>query len=1598
MKRYTRFLSALLACCMMMGLFPTTALATDAESDIAYAVTGGNIYFDATTGTITDCDESVTEVIIPERINNITVTTIGYEAFKNSLISNIKIPNNITAIHTFAFSHCENLTHVEIPESVNAINAGTFYECTSLTDIIIPEGVQTIGQSAFVGCIFSHITLPRTVTYVDPMAFISCKNLDEIDIDIANQFYHSENGILFNKDQTTIVRYPSNKLGEHYSVPIGTKEISPYAFFQCNYLESIAVADGVEKIGDSAFRGSRMLTSVTIPNSVTEIGSLVFTDCNFNHMSIPGSVQIVGGLPFDGTQNLISAGPAGGNYDIELGWTKKLPDNAIAGSSAVLVVVPQGISSIGEYAFNRCFDMTDIYIPRSVTSIGEMAFGDCIGLKNIYYEGSESEWNAISGKTLWGNSKIQSITKYYNSIMPEITPEESDDADSIAGTVKFFSSWDANTRQAFFNNQSLVYTVSDLVDTSSIEQLVGKYVLVETDETNIFEVTSIKPVESKVGLVQDIIAGNGNLSEVSLQFDDDTYVVSDNLTIDNSLIGETLLYHLYSKKLVGFEILIEKIGRFERWDSDTQQAIIDEIVYPTNYMSDLSFQNSIDEYIQKNIYFMTSSSSEYCPLFQINGIYNGNDNTVDSDVYIVERVREYVDDGLYAQWDAILNSDDSWETKYQQWTELFTKYGFLDVKEGVTYLSNVLPERRAYLSLTNNEMYSCYLTWDWLNNTKAGRAAKVLLIADGLAFNNELSTWLDPFTWVGIKDTPGVAKYKDMLYDFMSAQSLEIQVTEYISLIKDTVKTTTSAGNLYAESLIDDLNNCKSEQELQMILTSNKAESVIADLTLTYKEGSDVPERKFSLSETSGYGKFSKTIDGVAKTLTAYNIAVNDILNLIQFDGKLAVYTQYKDLLNEIAYAPELPWTMRLAAVDILSEIDDGIWGRIKDIAIDVIDLTDVTGILTEKTLTTLLSETGYASFSEILLIVDITSWAINKIVDIGSLVKGAAYVEGYAYLSMHYRNKLIDSKVSFMLNQSPENAWDFFENYSILYQLRAKGEQAVLKMYQIDGISKYFTDFNYSYRESVIQDVLNALEQCRFLLTPEFEIPESVQYVSKAVISCPVDVEVYAPDGTLITALKDDIESDIINEHGRFSVVYRPYTGSYAKIICIKQTGNYQFKIVGLDNGLVNFEMAAQADSSIKNMNFSNIPIAKGTIFDIHTDQAINEQIYGIDVEGDGTIDKYGEIRDYPYNTYIPVSDISLNQTNVTLDKGQSILLSISILPDNATRQNTIWVSRNPDIASVIGGKVVGKSVGTTHITCISQDNTNLISVCEVTVREPAYTLPSIPPTNTENGPVSNIIDIPSSIPNGSITVHPTRASRGEIITITATPNSGYKLAELIVTDRSGNEIELADKGNDMFTFTMPASHVDIHAAFAAVEPVVIPLPFTDISADAYYYDAVRWAVDNDITNGTSATSFGPDESCTRAQVITFLWRAAGCPAPVSTDMVFTDVSTDSYYYDAVLWAIGNNITKGTDTFTFSPNETVTRGQIVTFLWRAAGCPEPTTITVPFIDVPVSAYYFDAVLWAVENNITTGISATAFAPERNCIRAETVTFLYRAC
>lgn len=244
-------------------------------------------------------------------------------------------------------------------------------------------------------------------------------------------------------------------------------------------------------------------------------------------------------------------------------------------------------------------------------------------------------------------------------------------------------------------------------------------------------------------------------------------------------------------------------------------------------------------------------------------------------------------------------------------------------------------------------------------------------------------------------------------------------------------------------------------------------------------------------------------------------------------------------------------------------------------------------------------------------------------------------------------------------------------------------------------------------------------------------------------------------------------------------------------------------------------------------------------------------------------------------------------------------------------------------------------------------------------------------------------------SVKHGDVTVSPKTASKGDTVTITVKPDSGYELDTLTVKDASGSKIKVKDKGDGKFTFTMPASKVTVSAEFAEIET----LDFADVSTDAYYYEAVKWAAKKGITGGTGDGTFNPNGSCTRAHIVTFLWRAAGSPAPKST-VSFADVPAGSYYAKAVAWAVENGITLGTGDGTFSPNATCTRAQSVTFLYRAMGT-APTTVN-GFTDVTADAFYADAVAWAVESGVTNGTSASTFSPNNGCTRAQIVTFLYR--
>ena len=361
------------------------------------------------------------------------------------------------------------------------------------------------------------------------------------------------------------------------------------------------------------------------------------------------------------------------------------------------------------------------------------------------------------------------------------------------------------------------------------------------------------------------------------------------------------------------------------------------------------------------------------------------------------------------------------------------------------------------------------------------------------------------------------------------------------------------------------------------------------------------------------------------------------------------------------------------------------------------------------------------------------------------------------------------------------------------------------------------------------------------------------------------------------------------------------------------------------------------------------------------------------------GTVAKNGTAE----KTVIDVASITLDKNALTLYTNRdpkTATLTATVSPDNATDKTVTWISADEKIATVENGVVTAVGNGTTTITAQTGEKT---ATCVVTVKTYSSGGGSSSPSYS--------VTTPSKTENGTVTVSPRSAEKGDTVTITVKPDSGYQLDDLTVTDKNGNELNLTDKGNGKYTFTMPASKVEIKATFVKE---VETSPFSDVSTSAYYYEAVKWAQEKGITGGIGNGLFGPNQPCTRAQIVTFLWRAAGSPEPKSMSS-FSDVSADSYYAKAVAWAVENGITTGTGDGKFSPDATCTRAQSVTFLFRAIG--KLVDSKAEFSDVLTDSYYANAVAWAVENGVTNGIGDGLFGPDNSCTRAQIVTFLFRA-
>ena len=419
------------------------------------------------------------------------------------------------------------------------------------------------------------------------------------------------------------------------------------------------------------------------------------------------------------------------------------------------------------------------------------------------------------------------------------------------------------------------------------------------------------------------------------------------------------------------------------------------------------------------------------------------------------------------------------------------------------------------------------------------------------------------------------------------------------------------------------------------------------------------------------------------------------------------------------------------------------------------------------------------------------------------------------------------------------------------------------------------------------------------------------------------------------------------------------------------------------------------------------------------------------------------------------PVTSVILDKSELDLKTNQNENLVATVTPANASDATVVWTSNDPSVATIDArGNVTTVGIGKARITATTKDG-GYIAFCDVIVteREPvqitfsdesgtvspantnAYGKLSTLPTPTRSGysfdgwyteaeggtavTTDTVFDSTTTIyahwtrnssgsshttyypvntlaksEGGSVAAGTKRASRGTTVTVTATAASGYQVAQVSAVDKDGKTVSLTDKGDGVYTFVMPASKVDVTARFAQVQKPEEKDPYGDVSKDSYYYDAVKWAAETGVTTGVGDGLFAPEWVCTRGQIVTFLWRASGSPAPKATELPFTDVAADAYYAQAVLWAVENGITNGTSETTFSPDQTCTRAHAVAFLYRMSGSPAAAGST--FSDVAADAYYRAAVAWAVEKGITNGTSGTTFSPDDTCTRGQIVTFLYR--
>lgn len=1611
-----------------------------------------------------DCS-SLIEVKLPEEIktieysmfygcNNLSnidipdgVTTIEFQAFQNcSRLTEITIPNGVTKIERSTFQGCTNLVSITIPESVTNIEHNAFEDCTSLAEIMLPSGITELGQEAFKNCSslakivipegitnisygllsgctnLKEILIPDTVTTIGAEAFEDCSNLAQINIPDAVTEY--PRGIFSGCSGLTSITIPSQitKIGAwafqscsgltEVNIPNTVTDIDTDDLFSgCSNLMSVTLPDCVDSIGVRMFENCYELKDIEIPKNITAIGENAFYGCkNLTNINIPDGVSSIGRWAFDGCSSLDSVDiPDSVTYIDHEAFSNcsSLTSIEIPGSVTSFyaafsdcsnltdVIISDGVAKIDTYAFSYCTNLTNIYIPSSVVSIEGWAFEGCNNLKNVYYSGSEAEWASISKGTNITDALYNNATIHYNSTAPD-----SGAPDSRTTSVKYLTSWDETSRTAVFSDDSHIrYTAVTDADLPSdgVAQLVNRYVLVECaqDESDVNQgqLFRLQTVNSALGSLTAGTETTVTIDGVEYPWDSQTgpIVAGDPLQV---------LYHTIDGALAGYTVLSEKMGTAGDWNG-TDTVHLDGVDFHTNYMTDQDSLAEISKIADKDqavvyyfvgdallkaklgnndpvdppieLYYTKIGTLTACDLDQMTLAIDGKSFSVQDDQYIKDTLKDNLNDAVGKQTVFVITSG---KVSYAMPLErVSTRLEAVATVEPSTITYQGGYDRTSIAAKV--EVRNVYDVDPWVDTN---------MLEAAIAQN--VPDWNGNIT----------LNHADFEIAWKSSEQSSESIEKFMVF----------SDGAYEDHFLT--NDCKTTVENITVLSLGESATISTNIAVNpdYAYNNSEYAADFPKGETEKVVQISAEVEGQSTSGET-----------LQDSSVCSITAQYPD---NIMTEEEIE-AIAAEASEELEKIDGAI-------SLDLNTMYNVFGLkgdAIDQLEKDLLSVIVMSNIPEETLEEKISSDIVDKVIGkyVPKEVTASTYTVPLVYEIATPQSKYGQMTVQFNCDVHTYNlhgtnfALWVTVNYEILRSdkpVRADQVSGFLGQGTRTDVGA-FASAAYSLAEAELKKQYNSVWGNSANRVADFLFDDTIKMIfeemdttfkdevwklivwptTNAKIECPVNVFVYDHQDKLVGSIENDVVTKSSDEF-ELSV-----DGDTKYITGLEDL--YTIKYVATDNGTmdITFTEFSGYETPARQIAFYDVPLVKQQSYTQNLPEAIQS-----------------ETEEYKL--------ISSDNTSVPADMDQSLLnLSPVITPTPETC--TITFNGNGGTASQATMETGADGTLDTLPTASRDKNyrfdgwftvpTGGTQITTDTVFDQDTTVyahwsyvgrPADDDGHSSSGGSSSDpsyrIDVDMNVQGGDVTLRPTSASVGTRVTITANPDNGYEVDQVIVTDRNGKALTVTQRGENTYTFQMPDSRVSVEVTFTRLqqeEPVPAGVPFTDVAEDAWYYGAVSYVAQRGLMTGVSSNVFTPDATLTRAQLVQILYALEGRPA-VSSASAFTDVASGAWYANAVSWAAASGVASGVGSGAFGPNDPLTREQLALILYRYAqnqgyDTTQGGMAVREFADyASISNWALEAVQWAVNAGLISGIGNGMLSPNGTATRAQVAVILMQFC